>query len=461
MNNILEKIKAAKEVEVSALYEKYSLDELKKNVVSSPISFYEKLAQKKALNQPFLISEFKRKSPSEGWINEEVSIESQIQKYIDFGTDAVSVLTDNQFFGGSYEDLNKAASWIENVQNCEICVLNKEFIIDEIQVYLARKNGANLILLIAEILDVESFENLKNLAESLGMGVLAEVHNLPEFKKIEALNCKVIGVNNRNLDNFKTAINNCNFLAQYISKDSFLIAESGMHNSIDLKVAGTYSDGFLIGTSLMRNSKLDFSQECFFKACGMRSSEEISNNRADLVGVNFSPKSKRKVNEKILADLEIPQNAVALFYKNSESDIDEILSNYHFKYIQVYFEDVSFEFIKNCKHKIMLAVKVKGNFDFNELEQYAPFVDFFILDSAEPGSGKSIQSEIPFEFPYPFLLAGGMNLENLNRIEKYKNCIGVDIASGVETAAKVDLDKIKNIKSKIEKIGKVELFFEK
>ena len=112
----------------------------------------------------------------------------------------------------------------------------------------------------------------------------------------------------------------------------------------------------------------------------------------------------------------------------------------------------------------MLAVKVKEDFDFDKLEKYAPFVDFFILDSAEPGSGKSIKSKIPHQFPYPFLLAGGMKLENLNRIEKYKNCIGVDIASGVETDGKVDLDKIKNIKKeieKIEKIGKVELSFDK
>ena len=132
--------------------------------------------------------------------------------YKKLGASAVSILTDYDYFGGSHKDLKEASDYLKDT---DILVLNKEFIIDEIQLYLARKNGADLVLLIAAILDTEKFSILKNLAESLGMGVLAEVHSIAEYQKIAYLNCTVIGVNNRDLNTFKTALNNCNFIAHH------------------------------------------------------------------------------------------------------------------------------------------------------------------------------------------------------------------------------------------------------
>lgn len=466
MSNILNKIVETKRKEIEDLYQQFELKQLKEEVQVSPISFYRKLDEAAAKGKPFFITEFKRKSPSEGWINKEIPIETQLATYQKLGTNAVSVLTDNHYFGGSYQDLEKATTFFKDT---DICVLNKEFIIDEIQVYLARKYGANLILLIAAILDFETFVKLKKLAESLGMGVLSEVHDLEEYKKIEQAKVNVLGINNRNLNNFKTSLNNCNHIANKVKKDNrhrgFVIAESGMHSAIDLKIAGTYSDGFLIGTALMRNPNIlkDFqNQNHFFKACGIREAEHLKHlnaetlsKQADLIGINFSPISKRNINStntEILESLEDKfdkSNIVPVFYKNEEKEITDILAKHQFKYAQLYANDVSFDFIKETKQKIILAYSIKQESDFEAIEKYAPYIDLFILDAPNPGQGKSIEISIPADFPYPFLLAGGINENNLERVLQYKNCIGVDIASGIETDGKVDLNKIKNIKTKL------------
>ncbi len=447
---ILAQIVETKRQEIEQLYQQYDLEVLKQECVSTNLSFYQKI---KDCQGNFFITEFKRKSPSAGWINQEVAIEIQLQQYKDLGTNAVSVLTDQEYFGGSYEDLQKAAKFL---QDTDICILNKEFIIDEIQVYLARKFGTNIILLIAAILDLEQFVKLKNLAESLGMGVIAEVHNLEEYRKIQSANCTVLGINNRNLNNFKTAINNCNYIAKNIDHQGFIIAESGMSSALDLKITGINADGFLIGTSLMQQdlnlTKLS-NQDYFFKACGIRETEHLKFDTADLFGINFSPISKRRMLRKVLMQSTLPKNAVAVFYQNTEEIILSILSKYPFQYVQLYADDVSFPFIKKTKRRVILSVRIRDKFEPKKFEAYAPYVDFFILDAPNPGQGKEITTTIPYDFPYPFLLAGGINADNLDRVAQYQNCIGVDVASGIETDGEVDLNKLKHIHDSLQKIS--------
>lgn len=449
MENILNKIVETKKQEIKSLYEQYSLLELKETVKNSPRSFYKKMDEKLVRHQPFFITEFKRKSPSEGWIAKEVVIEEQLQKYLDLGTSAVSVLTDETYFGGSLEDLKAASNFLEET---EVCILNKDFILDEIQVYLARKNGADIILLIASILELDQFVKLKNIAESLGMGVLAEVHSIEEYNKVKEADITVLGINNRNLSNFKTALNNCNYIAQNIDFDGHIIAESGMRTPIDLQVAGTFANGFLIGTSLMQNANLLEEEQIkkhYFKACGIRTAEDFKGNPADLLGINFSPISKRGIDLGLLDQMKIKDNYVAIFYNNSEEEISNILEKHDFKYVQLYADNLSFEFISQLKRKVILALAIKEENDFQKAEQFAPFIDFFILDAKNPGKGEGIDVSIPNDFPYPFLLAGGMNRGNLLNILQYQNCIGIDAASGIETDGKVDMDKIKQTRERL------------
>lgn len=447
--NILKEIVREKRKEVAALYKEHDLQVLKSQVRKSPKSFYARIAEKAQKSLPFIISEFKRKSPSEGWINQHTPVEEQANLYIEKGASAMSVLTDHAYFGGNYDDLTAASKTLDA---SPVLLLQKDFVIDPIQVYLARANGANLILLIAAILEVQQMKDLKELAESLGMGVLAEVHSLDEYEKIKALNFTVLGVNNRDLSNFKTALNCCNYIAHNIDHRNYLIAESGMGTALDFRIASQHAHGFLVGTSLMRDHKSVplaklTEQVYFFKACGIREQQDLIEasiqQSADLIGINLSPISKRKVETDWLEGKALPKNAVAVFKDNSEEEIKAILAKYPFQYVQLYSSDVSLAFVKELKQKIILAVSVKAAGDWQKVLEYAAYVDLFILDGAIPGSGELIeQQHIPQDFPYPFLLAGGMNAGNLQRIQTYKNCIGVDMASGIETDGKVDMKKI-------------------
>lgn len=452
--NILDKIVAYKKEEVQQLYQHHNLEELKAAVVPSPLSLYDTISAKAAKDDYFIITEFKRKSPSEGWINQQLSVEEQVNTYREKGTSAVSVLTDTISFGGGYEDLQEASS---TLQNTGILVLQKDFVIDPIQIYLARKFGANMILLIAAILEADKMEELKSVAESLNMGVLAEVHSLDEYEKIAAINFPVVGVNNRNLNNFKTAINCCNYIAQRIDHQGYIIAESGISSALDLRITQQHARGFLIGTSLMRNAEqLNFKtlmeKRYFFKACGIRTPELLRHDISDLIGINFSGISKRKIEESWLTMEQVPGNAVAVFKENTEEEIKDVITKYGFRYVQLYADDISIDFVKEMKQKVILAISVKDEQDLALAEDYAAYIDLFILDGAKPGSGEQIESTIPEDFPYPFLLAGGMNANNLDRLQQYRNCIGVDMASGIETAKQVDMHKIEDVREALKQL---------
>jgi len=178
----------------------------------------------------------------------------------------------------------------------------------------------------------------------------------------------------------------------------------------------------------------------------------------DFIGINFSPVSKRRADAPTCEVLKTSQvsSALAVFYKNTESEIRETIEKYPFKTVQLYAGDVSPEFVRSLKVRVILAVKCSDSdhITWSEtittlIEPYAADVDCFILDGANPGSGELIGAKIPEDFPYPFLLAGGLHEGNLEAILAYKNCIGVDIASGIETARAVDLEKIRGIAQRL------------
>ncbi len=454
MKNILENIVRQKRIEIDGLYRQYNPDALKNNVEPSEKDFYAELNASVIVNRPFFIAEFKRKSPSQGWIKEHSSVEEQIPAYVKSGARAVSILTDTTFFGGSLSDLAAASVLLRDT---DVLLLQKDFILDPIQIYLARQNGANIILLIAAILDPEQMENLRRLAFSLGMGVIVEVHDKNELKTVMHLDFPVLGINNRDLSTFRTALNRTNVLAKKSDK-RHVIAESGIIDYRDFQsVRG--ADGFLIGTGLMQqgNEVTDFARffksgehaRFLFKACGIRTERLLREETADFIGINFSPVSKRKIDVAMLNDMPLPPNAVAVFYRNSETEIREILQKYPFQRIQLYAGDVSPDFVRSLRCKIILACAIREYSDLEQLELYAPDVDLFILDGAVPGSGRLAEPVIPADFPYPFLLAGGLHAGNLDAVLAFENCIGVDIASGIELDGAPDEGKISDVRHKI------------
>jgi indole-3-glycerol phosphate synthase/phosphoribosylanthranilate isomerase/anthranilate synthase/indole-3-glycerol phosphate synthase/phosphoribosylanthranilate isomerase len=446
--NILDTITAQKRIEIAALYQNNDLETLKSATKPTTRNFYNDIAAAHSQKQPFFICEFKRKSPSEGWINADADLPQQVQAYAQAGAKAISVLTDTSFFGGSYQDLELAAATLHELGENRPLLLQKDFILDEIQIYKARAAGADLILLIAAILTADQLQYLKEIAASVGMGVLVEVHDNEELQKVQHLDFPVLGINNRDLKVFRTSLNRVNVLKKQ-SPHRFIISESGIYNYRDFAVV-RHADGFLIGTGLMRAGAASLSalqnSKYLFKACGIRTADLFQEDTADFIGINFSPVSKRRMPLEILDQNPIPSHAVAVFYQNDPEEIHAILERYPFQRVQLYAGDVTPEFVRSIRKKILLAARVRTQADLDDLENYAADIDLFILDGPDPGSGTQVENDlIPPSFPYPFLLAGGMHSGNLERLTKYQNCIGVDMASGIETDHVVDAEQIRAV----------------
>ena len=195
-----------------------------------------------------IIAEFKRRSPSKGMIREGADPIEIARAYQAGGAMAMSVLTEEDYFAGSLDDLRQVKSAVE------LPVLRKDFIVDEYQVYESAVAGADAILLIVAALDDESLSRLRRLAEDeLGMDALVEVHTSEEMKRAAACGAKLIGVNNRDLRTFQVSLDTSLSLAREAPSEALLISESGLNNAADLqRLYDAGYHGFLIGETLMR-----------------------------------------------------------------------------------------------------------------------------------------------------------------------------------------------------------------
>lgn len=244
---ILAQILAVKKQEVAELKSTFRLTE---NPRTTPIySFIERCQANESLK---LIAEFKRASPSKGMINATLDPEQQAQLYQTLGASMISVLTDEQFFKGSYQDLARVKQTVDQP------ILNKDFIIDEIQIDHAFSYGADLILLIVASLTTERLKQLYDHAKQLGLEVLVEVHDEAELKAAQAIGAKLIGVNNRDLKTFNVDLAVTERLAQLIDHETeLLVSESGIKTADDvLRVKKAGARAILVGETLMRSADL-------------------------------------------------------------------------------------------------------------------------------------------------------------------------------------------------------------
>lgn len=244
--NILDKIVAHKRIEVESQQSKVKIKELKDSQFFSrqTLSLRQSLSDE---NKTGIIAEFKRKSPSKGIINADADVIEVTNAYSTFGASGLSVLTDENFFGGNKEDLIKA-----RVNNTPI--LRKDFMIDAYQFYEAKSIGADVILLIAACLSVQQVKEFAALSKELNLEVLLEIHNEEELEHI-CDDVDFVGVNNRNLKTFEVDIDTSLQLFPHIPKEKLAITESGISNTdtiVTLKQAGF--KGFLIGENFMKQT---------------------------------------------------------------------------------------------------------------------------------------------------------------------------------------------------------------
>lgn len=244
---ILDKIIAHKKKEVEQRRELYPVKLLERSIFfSTPVVSMTKYLQRE--DKSGIIAEFKRRSPSKGDINPYASVERVSIGYMQAGASALSVLTDEQFFGGRNEDLKEARKF-------NFCpILRKDFTIDEYQLVEAKSIGADAILLIAECLEKKELKKLAREAKKLGLEVLMEVHSADQLDKLNEY-VDLVGVNNRNLKDFTVTIQTSIELYDQIPGEVVKVSESGINDPnaiVELRRIGY--QGFLIGEYFMASA---------------------------------------------------------------------------------------------------------------------------------------------------------------------------------------------------------------
>lgn len=245
--NILDEIVAHKKKEVAERRELYPVRLLEQSIYfNTPVVSLRKYLQRE--DRLGIIAEFKRKSPSKGDINPYAKVEGVSIGYMQAGASALSVLTDETYFGGKNADLTEARKF-------NFCpILRKDFVVDEYQLIEAKSIGADTILLIAECLEKDQLQTLAKTAKGLGLEVLMEVHGIEQLAKLSS-DIDVVGVNNRNLKDFTVNISTSIGLAEAIPSDFVRISESGISSAeaiVQLLEVGY--QGFLIGEYFMKTA---------------------------------------------------------------------------------------------------------------------------------------------------------------------------------------------------------------
>ncbi|MDD2723185.1 MAG: indole-3-glycerol phosphate synthase TrpC [Methylovulum sp.] len=247
--DILQKILDQKTLEVAKRKQSRSIANLEDiaETVTKPRGFAEALQRKVAAKQAAIIAEIKKASPSKGVIRENFEPVSIAQDYAMNGATCLSVLTDKEFFQGSEVYLQMVR------ERCPLPVLRKDFMVDPYQIYEARALGADCILLIVAALEDSLMHELEAIAKQLSMDVLVEVHNTEELARALVLDTPLLGINNRNLRTFDTALQTTLDLQAQVPAGRIIITESGIHTPEDVRLMldnGIYS--FLVGEAFMR-----------------------------------------------------------------------------------------------------------------------------------------------------------------------------------------------------------------
>lgn len=504
-NNILQKIYASRRaaVEAQRVIPSQRMEDLQATydlgVAPPTVPFVKRLSQ-----TPFdvsLMAEIKRGSPSKGIFNIDVRAPVQARKYALAGASVISVLTEPEWFKGSIEDLRAVRQVLEGMPN-RPAILRKEFIFDEYQILEARLAGADTVLLIVKMLDVETLERLYKYSQSLGMEPLVEVQNADEMTIAVNLGSQVIGVNNRNLETFDVDLDTTGRLRSMVPDTTIICALSGINTYDDVVMCK--NDGVnavLVGEAIMRapdasvfiselcsgkalTAKKEKSQPLLVKICGTRSAaaaKKAVESHADFVGMCLVPGAKRCIdNETALAISEavhsftgttssspepsVPVAGAADYFQGAYSRLQSSRP----RLVGIFQNQPLSEVLEKQKLYNLDLVQLHGDepIEWSNLIP-VPVIRAFkpdhvalglrgfhtvpLLDSGA-GSGKlldvsKVKAVLEKDHNLRVFLAGGLNPDNVAEAVKAlgnlaDRVIGVDVSSGVEEDGKQSLEKI-------------------
>lgn len=244
--NILDQILEVKKGEVATLKKKYTINSFRdmKFFEKKSLSFLESLNKNGNIS---IIAEIKKASPSKGLLREKFDYKKIAEIYFKEGAEAVSILTDKHFFQGDLKFLTDIA------MEKRAPLLRKDFIIDEYQVFESKACGADIILLISEALTKNQINELSHAAIEVGLDVLLELHSKNQLEKIDYSLNKLIGINNRNLEDFSVNLKTTAELSELMPEDIYIVSESGIKAKEDIEyLKDTHTNAILVGEHLMK-----------------------------------------------------------------------------------------------------------------------------------------------------------------------------------------------------------------
>lgn len=253
MKNILQEIVNYKKIEIEKSKKVISVEILNKKIksLSKPLKFLDELRNKNEVGKAGIIAEVKKASPSKGIIKKDFNHIEIAKEYEKGGAACLSILTDTPSFQGSPQYLKDIR------RNTKLPILRKDFIIDTYQIIESRSWGTDCILLIMKILKNKELSKLINICNEMNMDILFEINSQEELERLLPFNPKMIGINNRNLENFETDIENSIKIKKNIPDDILVISESGINDVKDISYLGKHNiNNFLIGERLMRSKNI-------------------------------------------------------------------------------------------------------------------------------------------------------------------------------------------------------------
>lgn len=436
--SVLHSIVERKKTDVAARMRQAPFEDVRKAASPSCRSFSRALTK----SGRSFIFEIKKASPSLGLIRADFDVRAIVNEYEPFA-DALSVITDAPYFGGSHENLSVARSMTEKP------ILCKDFVVSPYQVYEARHFGADAVLLMLSVLGDREYAECADAAAGLSMDALTEIHDERELERALNLGAKIIGINNRDLKTLKIDLTTTERLAPLIPKGKIVVCESGITNRGDLLRLDKHADAFLIGSRLMGEKNLGQAVRELLsgrvKVCGLTRSRDAKTayeKGAIFGGLIFAPESPRCIDE--TAALEItraaPLDFVGVFVNSPVCLVAETAKKLSLSAVQLH-GDEDADFVGRLRAglnggcEIWKAARVENVIP--EIAKYG--CDRLLLDAfdkqARGGTGKSFNWRLLDNSADKerIILAGGITPDNAH-IAAAKGCYAIDVNSGVEDA---------------------------
>jgi len=439
---VLHKIVRDKEIWVAARKEQQPLASFQNEITQSQRSFYHALQGARTA----FILECKKASPSKGTIRDKFDPVEIASVYKDYAS-AISVLTDEKYFQGSFDFLPLVSKTVTQP------VLCKDFIIDPYQIHLARFYQADAILLMLSVLNDEQYIQLAAVAHSLNMGVLTEASNEEELDRAVQLKAKVVGINNRDLRDLSIDLDRTRQLAPRVPHGVTVISESGINTYGQIRELSRFANGFLIGSALMSEDDLSSAVRRVLlgdnKVCGLTRAEDAkAAHEAGAIygGLIFVEASPRFVTQDQASEVQkgAPLKYVGVFRDQPVAEIAHTAQTLNLTAVQLH-GDEDQAYIDTLREalpsgvQIWKALSVKDSIPARDLNR----VDRYVLDNGKGGTGHRFDwSTLEGQDLSNVLLAGGLGADNCVQAAQL-GCAGLDFNSGVESEPGIkDAEKI-------------------